>query len=47
MKNKTVCFFPYNSHTLNYLFHFVLLFRTSNVTNMSVLFLTLKGTWAL
>lgn len=47
MKNKTACFFPYNSHTLNCLFHFVLVFRTFKVANMFVLFLTLKGTWAL
>lgn len=47
MKNKTACFFPYNSHTLNYLFHFVLMFITFKVVNIFVLFLTLKGTWAL
>lgn len=47
MKNKTACFFPYNSYTLNHLFHFVLMFITFKVVNMFVLFLTLKGTWAL
>ena len=50
MKNKTACFFPYNSHTLVCLFvffSFVLLFRTSKVDNIFVLFLTLKGTWVL